>query len=118
MNEINGKNSIISRKIEYRNEELLNVNYANNLLTIAYYIGIIIYFLLSISSSNFNLNENYIFYIFLILFPIFIYPVFFTLMQKIYNYLVINYYYRGPKSAFLNENSPNNNINFIDDFDI
>ena len=118
MNEIDGKNNTTTRKIEYRNEELMNVNYTNNLLTITYYVGIIVYFMLLISSNNFNLNQNYIFYAFLILFPIFIYPVFFSLLQKIYNFLVLNNNFRGPKSAFLNNINPTSNMKFIDDFNV
>ena len=82
------------------------------------WFGINVYFMLLISSNNFNLNQNYIFYAFLILFPIFIYPVFFSLLQKIYNFLVLNNNFRGPKSAFLNNVNPNNNMKFIDDFNV
>ena len=118
MDTLQGKNSTTSRKIEYRKEELENVNYANNLLTLTYYIAVIVYLLVLISSGTFDLNKNYLFYLFLILFPIFIYPVFFLLMQRLYEYLVVNVDYRGPKSAFLNSLNPKTDTKFVDDFDV
>lgn len=119
MDEVYSKSSTTTRKIEYRNEEVMNVNYINNLLTILYYVVVLVYIVVALASNSLELSKNFILYTFVILFPIYIYPLIFRLIQILYNYLTTQMDHRGPKSAFINESKGmKKNLNFVDDFDV
>lgn len=119
LDDIYSKSSTTSRKIEYRNEELININYVNNLLTLLYYVIVLVYIVVAVVSNSLNIGQNFVFYAFVLLFPIYIYPLIFRLLQYIYNTLTNTMDHRGPKTAFINEiGTQKNNLSFVDDFDV
>ena len=68
-----------------------------------------------ISIDKLNLMSNLVYYVIVILFPIFIYPFIFKNIKKLFAYLSLNMEIHGPKNAFLNTEI---DINFIDNHDI
>ena len=62
------KTSINQRKVEYREEELKKVNFANNILTVLYYILLLCYFMFLLANNQLNLLRNALIYVILIIF--------------------------------------------------
>tara|TARA_B100001287_G_C22672290_1_gene525866 strand:+ start:257 stop:1102 length:846 start_codon:yes stop_codon:yes gene_type:complete len=109
------KTSINQRKVEYREEELKKVNFANNILTVLYYIVLLCYFMFLLSNNQLNLLRNGVIYVILIIFPIILYPIIFKYIKKMYNKLNENVEIHGPKNAFVNKEI---NLKFVDNHDI
>ena len=109
------KTSINQRKVEYREEELKKVNFANNILTVLYYILLLCYFMFLLANNQLNLLRNALIYVILIIFPIILYPIIFKYIKKMYNRLNENVQIHGPKNAFVNKEI---NLKFVDNHDI
>ena len=97
------KSSLDKRKIEYRQQEIQDINYYNNMITIIYFFILILYFLYLIINNELNIGRSWFVYIIIIIFPVYIYPVLFYYVKKLFNYLSINMELHGPKNAFINE---------------
>jgi len=97
------KSDLEERKIEYRQEELNNINYYNNLITIFYFFVLITYFIYLLINNNLNIGKSWFIYIILIMFPVYIYPFLFHYIKKLFNYLSLNMELHGPKNAFINQ---------------
>ena len=85
--------------MEYREEELKKVNFANNILTVLYYIVLLCYFMFLLSNNQLNLLRNSVIYVILIIFPIILYPIIFKYIKKMYNKLNENVEIHGPKKC-------------------
>lgn len=109
------KTSINQRKVEYREEELKKVNFANNIITVLYYIFLACYFMFLLANNQLNLLRNGVIYVILIIFPIILYPIIFKYIKKMYNRLNENVQIHGPKNAFVNKEI---NLKFVDNHDI
>lgn len=97
------KSNLDKRKIEYRQQEIQDINYYNNMITIIYFFILILYFLYLIINNELNIGRSWFVYIIIIIFPVYIYPVLFYYVKKLFNYLSINMELHGPKNAFINE---------------
>ena len=115
LNDLYSKSSVNQRKIEYRQEEIDNLNYINNVISLFYFFILIFYFIYLTVNNQLKLLSNWWFYIILILFPIFIYPVLFHYIKKIFNLLSFKMEFHGPKNAFLNKKF---DLKFIDNHDV
>ena len=103
LTDLYSKSSLDKRKIEYRQKEIEDINYYNNMITIIYFFILILYFLYLIINNELNVSRSWFIYIIIIIFPIYIYPVLFYYIKKLFNFLSINMELHGPKNAFINE---------------
>lgn len=115
LQDLYSKNSTNQRKIQYRQEELSTITKYNTYLSYFYFIFIMVYFTVLIIQGNLNLNKYWLFYIILIIFPVYIYPFIFYYLKKLLGFLSLNMEFHGPKNAFLNKQI---DLNFIDNHDI
>ena len=77
LKQLYSKSDLDKRKIEYRQDEIQKINYYNNVITIFYFFVLIMYFLYLIVAEKLNITRSWFIYIILIIFPIYIYPVFY-----------------------------------------
>ena len=115
LNDLYSKSSVNQRKIEYRQDEIDDLNYINNIISFVYFIILILYFMYLSINNQLNFLSNWWFYIILILFPIFIYPVIFYYIKQLFNALSFKMEFHGPKNAFLNKQF---DLKFIDNHDV
>ena len=99
------KSRLKKKKIEYRQREIEDVTYYNNMITIIYFFILILYFLYLIINNELNIGRSWFIYIIIIIFPIYIYPVLFHYIKKLFNFLSTNMKFelRGPENSFINE---------------
>ena len=105
-----------NRKIEYRDELQGTVIYANNLITIFYYIALFIIFFVLAVKGSLELYSRWWLYILVLLFPLFIYPLLYKFIVFIYLKINEKLNFNGPKGAFLN--NIYDDLKFLDDYDI
>lgn len=110
LKQLYSKSDLDKRKIEYRQDEIQQINYYNNVITIFYFFVLIMYFLYLIVAEKLNITRSWFIYIILIIFPIYIYPVLFYYIKKLFNFLSIKMELHGPKKFFINEDI---NFNFF-----
>lgn len=113
INELDHKTALNQRKIALRQNELLRTNSLNTWLTYAYFIFLLIFFVLLLTQNSLYISTRWPFYLILIFFPVYIYPFLFYYIQKFMRYLSFKNELHGPKTAFLNKK-----LNFIDNHDI
>jgi hypothetical protein len=97
----NESSDIYKRKIQYRDVEQSKLEFYNYLMNWIYYILLIGLLLILTTQGKINLVNNGIFYIILILLPVFIYPFLFNIGKFILNSLLEFKEDRLPKNAFM-----------------
>jgi hypothetical protein len=88
------------KKIEYREEAHETLSNMNHLMTIFYFTLLGLMFLFLLFTKRLLLKERFILYLFLLVLP-FIFPYFFDLLKKLYDYIFPHSPTHGPKNAFL-----------------
>jgi hypothetical protein len=113
------QNQTNQRKIEYRKEEMLNIDYYDSVITYVYLIFLFLYLIYLIIMQQLNIMQNWYFYILLIIFPIFIYPIIFHYANKLLMYLKGNMNtFHGPKTAFINNIIDPEDVELLNKYDV
>ena len=97
----NESSDVYKRKIQYRDVEQSKLEFYNYLMNWIYYILLIGLLLILTTQGNLNLVSMGIFYIILILLPVFIYPFLFNIGKFLLNSLLEFKEDRLPKNAFM-----------------
>lgn len=97
----NESSDIYKRKIQYRDAEQSKLEFYNYLMNWIYYIFLIGLLLILTTQGKLNLVSMGIFYIILILLPVFIYPFLFNIGKSLLNSLLEFKEDRLPKNAFM-----------------
>lgn len=97
----NESSDIYKRKIQYRDVEQSKLEFYNYLMNWIYYIFLIGLLLILTTQGKMNLVNNGVFYIILILLPVFIYPFLFNIGKFLLNNLLEFKEDRLPKNAFM-----------------
>lgn len=97
----NESSDIYKRKIQYRDAEQSKLEFYNYLMNWIYYIFLIGLLLILTTQGKLNLVSMGIFYIILILLPVFIYPFLFNIGKFLLNTLLEFKEDRLPKNAFM-----------------
>ena len=98
------------KKIEYRDEAHETLSNMNRMITHLYFIVLAIMFIFLFATQRLLLKERFILYLFLVLLP-YIFPYFFDLLKKLYQYMFPASPTHGPKNAFLD-----NRANLIESY--
>lgn len=103
---IYGKNATNDRRVEYRGDEIDKLSSWNKYFNIVYFIVFFMIIIMKIMNKNLDLKSNAVTYILIVLFPIFIFPLLFTFLYRIFmtSYGMIDVKNHGPKNAFLDTN--------------
>jgi hypothetical protein len=101
-----GANATNDRKVEYRDVEISKITTWNTIFNAIYFILFVIVIIYKATHKELNLKQNALLYLFLIAFPIFIFPFIFSLLYRAttFSYNQISMKNHGPKNAFLDTN--------------
>lgn len=103
---IYGENATNDRRVEYRGDEINKLSSWNRFFTLIYFIVFAMILVMKMLNKNLDLKANAVTYIIIILFPIIIFPITFSILYRIFmsSYRMIDVKKHGPKNAFLDNN--------------